>query len=325
MGHGVGQFQGTGRAWLLCARRPCGLCAGSVGVFEIERGNFMRLCLFLLVLFASQTSWGGDYPNVGMIYNTKESSVLTYECTKLQNGKLECEFIQNSVRKKAKPADLQSKIKQAKDQYSDALKEIQSDTKVCKEADFFIYALSSKEPPAQIAKNAPTSTISSESDFIDGLKKMSDEQKQEGIKSFSIIKDFCNTKSEDSFLQLTKLEHDRASKTCIITSGYKFKQTFTYVDDLSSTAAWVVEGKPEGPCGLVQLSRFISDTSSTIGEVKFWKYLAKKAITNPDGLFLGTSKCSSFDEGEYLYDWKTGPETDKLYHMNCEYIEFSPL
>lgn len=74
---------------------------------------------------------------------------------------------------------------------------------------------------------------------------------------------------------------------------------------------------------LVQLSRFTPERSD-VGNYTFWKYTAKKAVTNPQAIaFPGVGKnvlCKELDEAEYLYDWRS-----KQQPLQCDYIEFSVL
>lgn len=99
-----------------------------------------------------------------------------------------------------------------------------------------------------------------------------------------------------------------------------FEQTFKLVSPGGNAKiSWVIESQPSGPCGVVQLSRFESETTK-IGNSTYvdWNYVARKAVTNPSGeLFLGL-QCSGLDQGEYFYDWRS-----EVHQMSCDYIEFS--
>jgi hypothetical protein len=59
-----------------------------------------------------------------------------------------------------------------------------------------------------------------------------------------------------------------------------------------------------------------SDTSSM-----FWRYIARKAATNPSDTVLPGRNCSAIDQGEYVDDWKK----TRSDHMQCEFVEFSPI
>lgn len=289
------------------------------------------LLFFLLIFLGIQPAFAGqDTPTTGMLYNTQEASLLTYNCKQLNDGTLECNFTQTSVRKKAKPEELQKKVQEAKKQFPEALKEISSEKSCGEELSFInplVDVLSGKKTPEEVAETFSKDKEFNKNEFLENMKESPPAHKRELLKNMLALQNFCKEKTEESFLELTKLQNDKDSRTCIVAGGHTFTQVFTYVNDgLSNAGAWVVESKPQGPCGAVQLDRFIPE-ETTIGDSKFmnWKYVAKKAITNPDGTFFGDFKCSQADENEYLYDWKTSAKTDRLYHLGCEYIEFSPL
>ncbi|WP_174827225.1 hypothetical protein [Rhizobium ruizarguesonis] len=101
-------------------------------------------------------------------------------------------------------------------------------------------------------------------------------------------------------------------------SGLETKQCL--VKDIGFDAnggAWRVSSQPEGPCGVAQLSRIEKDQSDT--SRMFWRHIARKAATNP--VPLPGMSCSAIDQGEYVYDWKK----TRSDHMQCEFVEFSPI
>ena len=68
----------------------------------------------------------------------------------------------------------------------------------------------------------------------------------------------------------------------------------------------------------MNVSRFEQDeTSGSTG--LFWRYYAKKVITNPRGEVWPGLSCSGLDQREYLYDWRS-----KDAYMGCNYIKFGP-
>lgn len=267
-----------------------------------------------------------EYPSRGILYNTVESNWLTYTCSPPDNGKLTCEFSQTSVRIKAKAEDIQKKLEQAKEQFSSALEEIE-DGESCKFFDLIADALSGKKTLEEIVKDAPKGMISNKEEFVKGFGEISDDRKRELLEKFSTMQEFCRNKDESSYLAITKKEHEIDAKTCTIQGGYSFSQTFTYIDDYEGQGVWAVESTPSGPCGTIQLSRFIPQKTNIAGkEYINWTYLAQKAVTNKSGTFFMDIKCSDLDQGEYFYDWSSGTSESKgLYKKNCTNIEFSPL
>jgi hypothetical protein len=153
----------------------------------------------------------------------------------------------------------------------------------------------------------------------DGWKEFTEMQKKDYLIITKALLEFCKSKTEQNFLNVIRLGHEKDTRTCKV-SSQPFKQRFRFVsDDISGAGSWVTEGAPEGPCGFVQLSRFEPDLQRDFKRA-FWKYIARKAVTNPQGSFFPGTSCKGFDEGEYLYDWKA-----KERFLGCDYIEFSPL
>lgn len=279
-----------------------------------------------LAAYANQgTEQRENVPTIGMLYNTKEVSMLTYDCQESNGGKLDCDFTRTLLRKKAEPEEIQKKIQESKKEFS-SFKQIFSDEN-CKilsvAGKSLANILSGKSTPEEVAEIISKENMEfNKNNFLDSVKD------SRNLSLMVAMEKFCKNKTEENFLELIKIQQDKNLRTCLVSGGYGYssKQTFTYVEDYSTgTGAWVVESKPEGPCGIISLSRFVPEKIKIgASEHVFWKFFAKKAITNKDGALFGDVKCNQLDEKEYLYDWKTGPETDRLYHLGCEYIEFSP-
>ncbi len=278
----------------------------------------VHFMILILSVLSSQAFAADEHPTTGIIYNTKEDSSITYNCTKMQSVGLECEFVQTAVRKKTKVGDLKKKLEEAKKQLPDALKELSSE-KSCDWLSIMLSVMEGKETPEQAAKNAPKGAISDKQHFIRSMKEMSPSKKQDLLASLRLVDEFCKTKSEESYLKIAKLDHEKEMRTCTVSSN-PFKQNFKWVEDYSGKGTWVVDAKPSGPCGVVPLDRFEADRTDS--KLVFWRYVARKAITNPKGeLWLPGITCDGLDQNEYLYDWKQERD-DKL---GCEYVEFSPI
>ena len=101
--------------------------------------------------------------------------------------------------------------------------------------------------------------------------------------------------------------------TCAVNS-HRFTQRFKRVD---GAGPWVVMDQPNGPCGVINVSRFERPTGSTF---PVWNYRAKKVVTNPGGELMPRFSCSDLDEREFVYDWRSEEK-----FLNCNYIKFGPL
>ena len=131
---------------------------------------------------------------------------------------------------------------------------------------------------------------------------------------------FCESPTEESYLNFIRLGHEKDTRTCLVASN-SFKRNFRLIGDTGSGAhSWVVmQTSPAGSCGIVWLSRFEPEQMDDTRHI-FWKYVAKKAVTNPQGTFLLGGSCKGLDEHEYVYDWRA-----KEYSLDCDYIKFSAL
>ncbi|MDD2325625.1 MAG: hypothetical protein PHW63_06460 [Alphaproteobacteria bacterium] len=293
-----------------------------VGNFPSSRKlPFLFLCAVVLLIFLpifSASALDEKHPTNGIIYNTVENSSLTYECSLSSQKDLECQFVQVSVRKKAKPEDLLKKIEIAKKQFPDAVKELKD-----KDCELF-YVLreisEGKITPEQALEKTQKGLISDKEKFVSSMKDLSQSKREDMRRNMENLSIFCKNRSEENYLQIAKSEHDKETKTCLISANH-FSQKFNWVSDYGdkSHGAWVVENKPEGPCGVVRLDRFEADKA--IGSITLWNYSARKAITNPKGKALPTFSCSDMDQNEYPYSW----EKVRDYKLGCEYIDFSPI
>jgi len=254
------------------------------------------------LLFAA-SAMADEAPSSGIVYNTKETHSIVYFCEKNRDNSLDCEFTQTRVRKKAKAQDLKPRLDEARKTFSTS-KELTPE--MCKEQKDFVEVLHGR-------KKAPNKE---QQNF---LKNISDLEKKDILKIMSAITTACDSKTEENYLNVVRIGHDKDTRTCIVNSN-TYKQSFRLVlDDISGARSWVVKGEPSGACGIVQLSRFEPESLKD-SKLVFWKYVAKKAVTNRQGLLMPGMACKDLDEDEYVYDWRS-----KEHALGCDYIEFSPL
>lgn len=251
-------------------------------------------------LVGASSASAEEAPSTGLLYNTKEAHSLVYRCQQNLDNSLDCEFTQTAVRKKTKPDDLNFKLNQAREEFRAGVKMSADECKMYKDMnDVF-----------EGRKKAPKE---------EGLKEITEMQKKDLLKMTKSMMEFCKSKTEENFLNFVRLGHEKDTRTCKV-SANTYKQAFRFVQDhLSNAGAWVVQSTPEGPCGIVQLSRFEPERLKD-SKLVFWKYLARKAITNPQGSFFPGASCKGLDEGEYVYDWRS-----KEHSLGCDYVEFTPL
>lgn len=242
-----------------------------------------------------------EAPTLGLLYNTQESHSLTYRCDPVRAGQLNCEFVQTVVRFKATVAQLPGVVEQARKQFRSEKPPIAQECGTFRD---MAAMLEGKRP-------APKP---------EAVSAMSPVEKSDALRIAKVYIDYCDKPTEANFLALARIGHDKDRRTCSASSN-SYKQTFRLVVETAGGAVWVTQSSPDGPCGMVELSRFEPEETK-IGASKFtnWKYIARKAITNPSGEFFPGAKCSGLDEKPYTYDWRS-----KEHQMSCDYIQFSPL
>ena len=284
------------------------------------REDSVKLIVALIAgLVAFDAAAAADTPSAGILYNQREDSSLSYTCT-LQEGedRLRCQFIQTAVRKKAKLTDIGKVLDDARRNYPGAVKDF-SDPRQCRIVNAWFDMASGKvSVDAALAGNPEIASDAAK--FKEGMDRLrEDAQANPGLlDSFRALAGMCDDPSEENFLKIAKADHEKKVRTCSVSSN-PFTQEFVWVSDFGTSGAWVVSSQPEGPCGIVQLSRFEQDRSE--GSGLLWRYTARKAATNPSGTAMPGLSCSAVDQGEYVYDWKKSRSD----YMQCEFVEFSPF
>lgn len=260
------------------------------------------LVAMLLIVSTAPQSHSEEIPATGIVYNTKETSSLTYACQPAANNQVECEFLQSSVRKKAKKEDLRKALKDAQIGFKDEIKGKHLD-EVCQANKLLLDVLEGRtKAPKQEAVVA-----------------MSDMEKKSLIKLPKAMGTFCANKTEENYINVIKVGHEKDMRTCVV-STYNYKTTFKKVSASDGKATWVASGTPHGPCGVIDVSRFEQDNIRD-GKIILWKYFSKKVVSNPNATGLLNVPCTEmFDQREYLYDWRS-----KQHAIGCDFVEFSTL
>ena len=66
--------------------------------------NYIRVTTLLAVI-ATPVFAQTDAPSGGMLYGVKEDHGLRYSCSKIEDGRLRCEFVQTAIRLKKDPSE----------------------------------------------------------------------------------------------------------------------------------------------------------------------------------------------------------------------------
>ena len=276
----------------------------------INNLNFKKLILIILLGVSSLSVFAQDVPNKGILYNTKETSSLVYDCSLGKDEKLRCDFIQTSVRKKTSKEELAKKLAQIPQQYQEAKASgfkngmfNPPSAEECKMWRDMSEILSGKKLPPN------------GSEGVAALKTLSDIARTDLKVTSEALQATCDNHSAESYSNLVKIEGEKELKTCNASST-KYSQIFKRVKGSDGKEVWVVESLADGDCGAVRLDVF---SAEVINNYSYWNYTARRVITNPKGKTMGL-ECSKFDQEEYLYSWKS-----RELVMECTYINFSPL
>lgn len=249
-----------------------------------------------------------DAPTTGMVYGEKERHSLTYDCTLGRDDVLSCEFVQTAVRKKAKLSDWPGVVAEAKKGFQQDQKNPPKGDQ-CFDAKMATYVSALRGGSAQ----------SLPADVQQKLRGLSTMERQDILSTLEGLQNYCTKKTEAALLAVAKIGFERDLRTCEVSSN-TFKQEFRWVDDFGGAGAWVVSAAPQGPCGVVQLSRF-ERSAKTEKAFNFWNYYSRKAVTNPQGKAYGLMKCSQLDQDTYPYTYLAPSEAG----LKCDYIKFSPF
>lgn len=242
-----------------------------------------------------------DAPRAGLLTSTGQGNSISYSCDQVDAGELTCSFTQTAVLPKSTYGKLADAVIEARNRYR-----------------------TEKSPSA-----AECATVRDVAAVLEGKKAapkreavntISPVEKADNLQIARAFSKYCDKPTEENFLAITRLSQNQDRRTCVVVAN-TWKHTFQRVDE-PSKRVWVVKNAPpHGPCGVVQLSRFESE-QTPIGSstVTAWKYIARKAITNPTGDASGLGKCSDIvDERPYTYDW----QSTKKIQMSCDYVEFT--
>lgn len=262
----------------------------------------LRLTLAVSALVIAATALAQDAPTSGLVYNKSETSSLTYRCGVPKSGVISCDFVQTAVRKKSSYSDLPRALEQGR-------KEIQRSQ---------VFSVEDCKLNKSIVDVLEGRSKAPKQEVVDALSAV---QRNDALAFSRKTAKYCAQRTEENYLDVVRVAQDKDRRTCKVSSN-SFTQTFRVASESTApSSVWVTGGEPDGPCGVVRLDRFEPELI-TLNKTKFtnWKYVSRKAITNPTGELFPGASCGGFDEGTYIYDWRAEDR-----QVSCDYIEFSPL
>lgn len=262
------------------------------------------LLLTLLAVLGATNGLAGDVPTIGQVFNTRERGFIEYSCG-LDGSILDCKFTQVSVRKKLLDADVEKKLLEAEQQFEQDKE---------KSAGYM-----SKDCESYRAWDGIASGGKGDKETLERYKKATENQPQAQQRDigqiFHSLVNLCDNPTKTNWMAFAKQTIDIDKRTCLVTVN-PYQQRFSLVDDSKVWAVIQQEGA-QGPCGVINISRFERDKSV---KFSFWNYFAQKVVTNKTGELLPGFKCAALDETEYEYNWKS-----QDWYMGCDYIKFGGI
>jgi hypothetical protein len=173
-----------------------------------------------------------DRPHAGMAFNTTERSALTYRCTQVDEDHIHCVFNQMAVRRKLLASEVNAKL-----------------------AEFDKSLASEKPMPAKDCAEMRQLAGDSEALLKKNGKLKDPRDRAIAKEELDALVEHCDTGSFEPIRRITKRDLERQVRACRVSSN-DFEQTFKRGSKAGENPVWIVESTPEGPCGLIQLSRF---------------------------------------------------------------------
>lgn len=266
----------------------------------------MRLAIGGMLLAVTASAMATDAPVVGTVHNTRDNGWLTYECSPVEDERLTCTMTQVMVRKKLQASEVEAK-------YAAAIKQLEAEKddsamqEICTWAGGIVDLLQGGE-----GKGLPPEAKHT-------FQKFNAMQRRDMEQQYSAMLETCRTKDTDGMRRFLRLGLEKDTRTCDVATN-RFEQTFRPVQDSGGKLlSWTVaDTGPQGDCGFVQMSRFIPESTDSGRTTLLWKYVAKRATSNPEGENLLGISCKGWEEVETVYDWQS-----KEIPLQCDYIEHS--
>lgn len=252
---------------------------------------FLIFTTFILASSARVNAAQLEYPTTGLVHSTTENSSISYECS-LNRETLNCKFVQTFVHFQLTESDAAKKRVDRLKGFDKAV----ADSKECSELGSTLTKIRNKSVPGFESLPKPEFTH-----MMTGLNKWNT---------------FCEHRTRENYAAAVDNDLDGEIHTCRVGSN-PFEQSFHKKTDSKGNPVWIVDSQASGNCGVVRLDRFEIAPDTLKDKFHFWRYISKKAVTNPsgDGALL---QCKDLDEGTYIYDWKS-----RQHFMGCNIVEFS--
>lgn len=233
--------------------------------------------LFMGGLLCPLSSFGvEEYPRNGLVQNDSESSAINFSC-RLIEQELHCEMTQTFVRRNLTEAEApEEREKLLRDLRSEEV-DTKAFKKTCKDMHEYEQKIMIFIDEGQ-RKKLPKKER-------DALAKAPKAELDDILKQLRAVADHCKNPSPATREYLSNVLIEEKLGTCRVGS-HSWTEKFTRAKGIEAmnagdSSAWVSSSEPSGPCGTVLLNRFEPEKFLEDSKLKFWQYIARKAVTNP--------------------------------------------
>lgn len=175
----------------------------------------VALMVPVLVFYGLSMAKAQEVPRVGLLYNQQEDASLTGNCKQVAVDQVECDFVQVSVRKKAKAVDLEKKMAEADANFAT----VQADAASwCQSIVTMWKAVEGKSSPEDAIKQLPNSNPDELRETLTTLRADKANHPSEPM-AMEALNRFCATKAKSDYLDFVKRDFERDAQTCLVSSN----------------------------------------------------------------------------------------------------------
>jgi hypothetical protein len=131
----------------------------------------------------------------------------------------------------------------------------------------------------------------------------------------------CSTGKPDAWRRWIALSRERSLKTCDY-AAHSYMQTFHRVSEQLGEVQWATDGDPQGLCGVVNQSRFISTKVPGGGNTPFWIYVSDYKVLHRSAKDYGRSCSGAAPDRHWTFTWC---QDEALAEVACETVRFTNI
>lgn len=244
----------------------------------------------------------------------EEGDFLQYDCSKLSDGTVECEFTQITMYLKQKPEEIEALIQE---RLPGVIEQFQQEDmgEVCQYMlplqGLMEALMRGDEDEAKSYLSQMPEKAREDFDFaeaVDGVSRLDGREMEDMQAMLGATAKLCENPSEGDVEALMRLELEKEARTCKLWIN-NWTGTFRPI----SEAIWTLRSDgPEGQCGVQRLDRFECKGGSYSCE-----FISEKRILNPDAEPVMGIPCGDLEERAFRYEH----DSDGVY-LDCDIVSF---